>query len=179
MAVHLFKFNKLSQELPIKSIDDLQSSDYFGDLKLHIRIGKSKGVDDISREQYLKIVTEFLDKIQSEINKKSVDKIGSEFQRTSFDAVFGQPKEKIVDIGSDQSSSMGLVKESWYVLDKFIGTSEEARLVELIQSNIQELQKDHQVYLVRNEEVYKIYGFDNGVGFCPDFLLFMMAQTII
>lgn len=38
------------------------------------------------------------------------------------------------------------------------------------------LQENYEVHLVRNEEVYKIYNFDNGEGFQPDFLLLLKAK---
>ena len=34
-----------------------------------------------------------------------------------------------------------------------------------------------EVYLLRNEEVYKIYDFEKGRGFMPDFLLFLKEQN--
>ena len=36
--------------------------------------------------------------------------------------------------------------------------------------------KYDEVYLLRNEEVYKIYNFDDGTGFMPDFLLFLRTR---
>ncbi|MHA1541192.1 MAG: DEAD/DEAH box helicase family protein, partial [Alphaproteobacteria bacterium] len=38
-------------------------------------------------------------------------------------------------------------------------------------------EKYEKVYLLRNEEVYKIYNFENGAGFQPDFLLFLKSKN--
>jgi type III restriction enzyme len=37
--------------------------------------------------------------------------------------------------------------------------------------------KYEKVFLLRNEEVYKIYDFEKGRGFQPDFLLFLKSQN--
>lgn len=67
-----------------------------------------------------------------------------------------------------------LEQEKWYILDSFYGTSEEIALIEFIKDTIGNLEaKYEEVYLLRNEEVYKIYDFDEGRGFQPDFILFL------
>ena len=67
-----------------------------------------------------------------------------------------------------------LVDQDWYVLTGFNGTSEERNLISFLKDKIGNLKSKYdEVYLLRNEEVYKIYDFEKGRGFQPDFLLFL------
>lgn len=36
--------------------------------------------------------------------------------------------------------------------------------------------KYEEIYLLRNEEIYKVYDFEEGRGFMPDFLLFLKSK---
>jgi len=54
------------------------------------------------------------------------------------------------------------------------GTSEEKELVKLIEKKINKIKKKYQeVYLIRNERHIKIFEFNKGRAFEPDFLLFL------
>lgn len=66
---------------------------------------------------------------------------------------------------------------SWYALDSFWGTSEERNLIEFIRGYIRGLEEKYdRICLLRNEEVYKIFDFDTGEGFQPDFLLLLRGK---
>ena len=61
----------------------------------------------------------------------------------------------------------------WYAYDDNFGTSEEKLLVRLIKDLMAELEeKWTDIYLLRNEKAVKIYSFDKGQAFEPDFLMF-------
>ncbi|CYU25684.1 DEAD/DEAH box helicase family protein [Streptococcus suis] len=61
----------------------------------------------------------------------------------------------------------------WYAYDDNFGTSEEKLLVRLIKDLMIELEeKWTDIYLLRNEKAVKIYSFDKGQAFEPDFLMF-------
>jgi type III restriction enzyme len=67
-----------------------------------------------------------------------------------------------------------LVKKAWYVLDGFPGTNEERRLIEFLKGAMGNFEGNYEeIYLLRNEELYKIYDFEKGRGFQPDFLLLL------
>ena len=62
---------------------------------------------------------------------------------------------------------------NWYAYDDNFGTSEEKLLVRLIKDLMTELEeKWTDIYLLRNEKAVKIYSFDKGQAFEPDFLMF-------
>lgn len=60
----------------------------------------------------------------------------------------------------------------WYAYDDNFGTSEEKYLVRTIRELMNDLQeKWSDIYLLRNEKAVKIYSFDEGRAFEPDFIL--------
>jgi type III site-specific deoxyribonuclease len=60
----------------------------------------------------------------------------------------------------------------WYAYDDNFGTSEEKYLVRAIHELMNDLQeKWSDIYLLRNEKAVKIYSFDEGRAFEPDFIL--------
>lgn len=62
---------------------------------------------------------------------------------------------------------------SWYAYDDNFGTDQEKLLVRTIKDLMVELEeKWTDIYLVRNEKSVRIYSFDSGQAFEPDFLLF-------
>ena len=67
---------------------------------------------------------------------------------------------------------------NWYLMTDFWGTAEERNLIRYIEDHIKNLSENYDaIQLLRNEQVYKIFSFDNGEGFQPDFLLFLHGKT--
>ena len=56
--------------------------------------------------------------------------------------------------------------------------SEEKELIGFIKETIGNLESKYkEIYLLRNEEVYKIFDFEQGRGFQPDFILFLKTKN--
>lgn len=176
----LLQFEKLKEEMEIESIEDLQK-DKLADFDVKIIVNKNTTYDDINNYDKLHLVMKFLDNIFSELKDKIAPKIGSEFIVGDFKKFFSEPKTKTIELDSDSERiAKELENENWYVLDTFLGTSEEKELIEFIKETIGNLeQKFKEVYLLRNEEVYKIYDFKQGRGFQPDFILFLKTKNKI
>ena len=170
----LFQFEKLKEELDIASIDDLQN-DKLADFDVKIIVSKNKTYDDIDSKDKLGITLKFLDNIFTELKDKIAPKIGSEFLAGDFRKFFAEPKTKTIN---ENNLDDNIAKNNdWYVLDSFVGTSEEKALIEFIKDTIGNLEeKYNEIYLLRNEEVYKIYDFKKGRGFMPDFILFLKSN---
>src|SRR5690606_29316426 len=70
-----------------------------------------------------------------------------------------------------------LKDKPWYIYNGFSGTSEERNLVSFLNDTMGNFENKYEkVFLLRNEEVYKIYDFEKGRGFQPDFLLFLKSN---
>lgn len=176
----LFKFNSLKEELDIVSIDDLQKVSFLWNFILKIIAPKNTVYSDLSQEDKLKATIRFLEKIFSDLREDLNPKIGSEFVSYTFEELFSEPKTKAIEIDeAKELRSKSLQSESWYILDSFYGTSEENELVRFIQETIWNLEHNYkEVYLLRNEEVYKIHDFKKWRGFQPDFILFLKWDDI-
>jgi len=173
----LFQFEKLKEELEIESIEELQT-DKLADFDVKIIVSKNTKYDDIESSDKLGLVMKFLDNIFAELKDKIAPKIGSKFIAGDFKKFFAEPKTKTIEADTDSERiAKELETENWYVLDSFHGTSEEKELIGFIKETISNLeQKYKEVYLLRNEEVYKIYDFEQGRGFQPDFILFLKTK---
>lgn len=170
----LFQFEKLKEELEIQSMDDLQNR-ILADFELKIIVNNNINYDDIDNSDKLDLVMKFLESVFAKLKEKINPKIGSEFIAGDFKKFFGEPKTKVV---KKQNLDDDIAKDNtWYVLDGFAGTSEEKELINFIKDTIGNLeQKYKEIYLLRNEEVYKIYDFEQGRGFQPDFILFLKTK---
>mgnify|MGYP005838634209 FL=1 len=174
----LFQYEKLKEELEIESIEDLQNNK-LADFDVKIIVSKNTKYDDIENSDKLGLVMKFLDNIFTELRDKIAPKIGSEFIAGDFKKFFAEPKTKTIEADTDSERiAKELETENWYVLDSFHGTSEEKELIGFIKETIGNLESKYkEIYLLRNEEVYKIFDFEQGRGFQPDFILFLKTKN--
>lgn len=174
----LFQFEKLKEELEIESIEELQT-DKLADFDVKIIVSKNTNYDDIDNSDKLGLVIKFLDNIFAELKDKIAPKIGSEFIAGDFKKFFAEPKTKTIEADTDSERiAKELETENWYVLDSFHGTSEEKELIGFIKETIGNLESKYkEIYLLRNEEVYKIFDFEQGRGFQPDFIFFLKTKN--
>lgn len=71
-----------------------------------------------------------------------------------------------------------LKDKEWYALNGFYGTSEERNLIDFLKGIMANCEtKYERIHLLRNEEVYKIFDFEKGRGFMPDFLLLLKTRN--
>lgn len=183
----LFQFEKLKEELEIDSIEELQK-EKLKDFPIKIILQKQNNFngekDTVIFEKYiensekLKITLKFLDIISAEIKAKIAPKIGSDFVAGNFKQFFAEPKTKTIEADTDSERIANeLETEKWYAIDSFHGTSEEKELIKFIEETIGNLESKYKnIYLLRNEEVYKIFDFERGRGFQPDFILFLKTK---
>jgi type III restriction enzyme len=173
----LLRFESLQQEFDIESMEDFRTQ-LVGDLKIKLVTVKSS-FDEITNKEQLDVLLKALDIIFAELKQHINLYQGSEFKQYRLADFFNEEVRKNVkrDERSEELENE-LKYEDWYVVDQFYGTSEEKGLIEFIKDTIINLQdKYKEVYLLRNEEQYKIYDFKTGNGFQPDFILFLRDKT--
>lgn len=173
----LYQFENIKEELDIKSIEDLQT-DKLANFDIKIIVNKNMDYDHIDNADKLEAVIKFLDNIFAQLKESITPKVGDEFITDKFEKFFALPKTKTIQEDRESEEiARELKNKKWYVLDSFYGTSEEKALIEFIRETIDNLEdKYKEVYLLRNEEVYKIYDFEKGRGFQPDFILFLKTN---
>ena len=169
----LYQFYRLSQELFISDISELQN-DHLTDFKIEFNIESGSTYEKIPSEHKLQALLNMLEQVEKHLKDYDAPHIGSDFIASKLSDIFKEPKTKIVN--QDQPSA-DMSDKPWFILDNFYGTDEEQALTQFIDShfgNLEEKYKD--IYLLRNEEVLTIHDFKNGQGFQPDFLLFMTTK---
>ena len=167
----LFQFENLKKEFEIETVKDLLKDNFFGNFKLQITSNKN----NLSNEEYLQISLEFLEKISNELKNYINPKIGTDFIFGDIKDFFDKPKTKIIN---PKNAYEEIVNNEWYILDGFVGTSEEKDLIEFINHSFKKLEKKYEkIFLLKNEEVFKIYDFEKARGFQPDFILFLNKKN--
>ena len=96
------------------------------------------------------------------------------FENTSGNEQFGKSMNDIYNHGFH----LNLSEKNWYAYTDCFGTSEEKYLVKYIDDIYAKLREKYseEVWLVRNELDFKIYNFEDGRAFAPDFVLFLRRK---
>ena len=175
----IFRFNKLKEELKINSMTEILENQLLGKFPIRLIIPKMvSNLQDISNLEQLNALIRFFEKVAIEIQAIANPYVGSAFELQPFapkkDSWY---KEKSI---MEEPENIALEKElkdkDWYIYNGFSGTSEERNLISFLKDTIGNFERKYEkVFLLRNEEVYKIYDFEKGRGFQPDFLLFLKS----
>lgn len=171
----VFKFEKLKEELKIDSTSDIIKDEFLWSFKITIILSKDKSFERITNKEKLQIVIKFLDKIEEELKRIQNPYLWTDFDFVSFKETFDIIKEKsILKTDFRNKIEEELKEKSWYILDSFNWTTEEENLIIFLNETMWNLEEKYEkVFLLKNEEVYKIYDFKSWVWFQPDFLLFL------
>ncbi|MBB1507538.1 DEAD/DEAH box helicase family protein [Pseudoalteromonas sp. SG41-1] len=191
--VKSLSFNNLLYYFPnLSSINEFINSDaYLGRMSIKIS-AKEDIINNLPQIEKLNAVKSLLLELSNKLDKERVDFIGStEFSQEFVKTVF---KDKILNIVNDgdtnqefgiaQSSTfnrelvLDLSNKDWFAFNDNYGTSEEKYLVKYIDEMISDLKNKYdEVYLLRNERHLRIYSFDDGRPFEPDFVLFLNKKS--
>lgn len=185
---NIFKFNVLKQYYPnLTSIKQfITDSKYLGNIKLSIRISN----DNITNEQLYLALKYTLGKISNKISDIEETYEGTkEFKPRKLCEIFRDKTVSYADPhgdGQGVSQSKGAISEhlkvnlsdeDWFVFTDNYGTSEEKEFVAYFKDHVQELKdKYNKVYLIRNERQLKLFSFNGGERFEPDYVLIMTKQ---
>lgn len=185
-----FNYENVCKRFNVDTMDDFL--EFVKDVK--ICISSPMKFENIPNAELLKMCERFMLNLQRELESYDKPYIGTDFKLVKFSEKFsfddekgkiGFKKEKMIlvdDENEDAKENKRLEKElkneDWYMLDSFWGTEEERKLIEFIKSRKSNLEDKYKSFqLLRNEEVYKIFDFETGQGFQPDFLLLLQGKN--
>ena len=178
-----FAFKSLKTYFPhIKSVREfIEADEYLGGLLITLQ-GDSSELLYLSNRVQLNAMTGLLNQIASELRQNVTEYRGTEsFEPSNIKSIF---TDKTLKLDKDSERADGdeqLVSDrdrEWYVFNANYGTSEEKAFVRMLDAQIGELKEKYDgVYLVRNERHFKIYNFDDGQAFEPDFVLFLREKN--
>jgi len=175
---YFFTLSNLLIYLPhLSSIEEfIYEEKYLKQFKIDIH-GEVEKIKNIPFYERLNIALSFLEVLENEMKNNIVQYEGTkEFTPYKFQEIFyngGQPK--VLQVPQEKDKNILINKDNWFVFEKFYGTSEEKSLIKLIGKLIDTISKNYQeeeIYLIRNERHFKIFNFEDGRAFEPDFILF-------
>ena len=172
----LFGYTSLSQI--IEAIEKVE---------LTINGGESE-IKNLSQENKVFIVEKLLKYMEKDLIFEEERYVGtSKFEAKPVKELFADKILRKYTVNSESHAEFGLSQKdrseteiyedldslSWYAYDDNFGTSEEKYLVRTLKNMMSELEeKWSDIYLLRNEKAVRIYSFDEGKAFEPDFLMF-------
>ena len=186
---NIFKFDILQQYYPnLKSTKQfITDSNYLGNIKINIKISN----DEITNEQLYIACKRVVEKISNSISDIEETFEGTkEFKPRKICEVFRDKTVSYTDPhgdGQGVSQSHGAISEhlkvnlpdeDWFVFTDNFGTSEEKDFVAYFKDHVQDLKNKYEkVYLIRNERQLKLFSFNGGERFEPDYVLIMTKQN--
>ena len=183
-------FKDIIQLLEVESYSQLNKNKILNQFTLRIS-SVHKSIETMNGAEKLFILEMFFETLLSKLDTLLNRKYGD----TSFTPVllsdfFTKPKQKSIDTENFSVQSVNVLREieneSWYVVEAtkkdtkeklaFLpSTDQELNFLELFKAaftiKLDEISEEY--YLIRNEEQFKLFDFNSGEGFMPDFLLFI------
>lgn len=187
-----YKYAHLKIAFPnLGSIKEFIESDrYLANLSIGVY-----GVDlpcKLSQREKLLIAIDVLRQVEPQIKKGGKGFRGStHFTPKAFSAIFRDHTLKI-NLDSSVGKEYGIsMKETlnkdlildlgacdWHAYNDCFGTSEEKAMIKYIESLYPKLKEKYaEIYLVRNEKDLKLWSFETGSPFEPDYVLFLREQS--
>jgi type III restriction enzyme len=188
-----FNYNRLKCLYPqLKSIKEfITSDDYLANLSIKV-IGAEDSIDNYSQAEKLQIAKSVLKELEPMLITRGKTYRGTKvFSPHQFKDKFRDSIQLNVTIPAGGNQEFGVSMKTprepkyaldlssvdWYAYNDNYGTSEEKALVKYIEGIMPKLEEKYdEIYLVRNEKDVKIYSFDTGQAFEPDFLLFLRIK---
>lgn len=183
-----FRFDKLTQYFPnLRKMKVFRTSqDYLAGLTIKFRglADQLYQLDDYPHEK-LEACCDLLQKIETELKDNFTEYEGTtDFQMKPIQEIFD---DKVLKFNKGNSrikkksrafNKQFVKKKKWLAYNGLYGTSEERDLVKLIDEWIKNTPESYdEIYLVRNERHFKIYNFEDGRAFEPDFVLFLLQKN--
>ena len=176
-----FAFNSLKTYFPhIKSVREfIESDEYLGGLSITFQ-GDSSELAHLSNRAQLDGVTGLLNRIASDLRQNTTEYVGTEsFLPKGIRSIFTDKTLRLVEGTERADGDEALVtNREWYVFNANYGTSEEKAFVRMLDAQMNRLKGKYDgIYLIRNERHFKIYNFEDGQAFEPDFVLYLREKN--
>lgn len=165
----------------IESAKDFISNEkYLGGIKIKVK-GTSEQVENLLQIEKLSIAGFVIDKVLEIAGKEKKEYYGTkEFKAYLIQKIFENDKVLQLDSESPRAQNMrdfDFGTRDWFAQNEIWGTSEEESFLRFIDEAIIKLKKKYQdIALLRNEQFFKIYSFENGEPFYPDFVLLLTEK---
>ncbi len=188
-ANSFFHFATLRSYFPrlSSSVEFATSKAYLGSVKVAVN-GLPEDLQNLSPHQKLKICQYVLHQIESTVKQNSFEYIGTKnFKEHKISDCFTDKTLKLRvegEAGLSWSESqisgldeIDLASKDWHAYDDSYGTNQEKYFIKFLNDRAEQLSKIYDEYfLLRNQKAIKLFAFDDGQGFEPDFVLFLQKK---
>lgn len=160
---------------------------YLGGVTVSVR-GLPDDLDNLTARQKLDIAQYVLHQIESGVKRESVEYIGTKdfkpepIKDRFTDKVLKLRIEGETGLSWTESNVPGLdqidlSRKDWHAYDDSYGTDQEKHFIKYMHDQEARLRGAYDdFYLLRNEKAVKLYDFDTGRAFEPDFVLFLRKK---
>jgi len=190
--IDFYHFSNLRKFFPsLKSIDEfLTSNDYLGEIDIEV-YGSEERLDNFNNYDKYEVALNVFKELANKIESSTTEYFGTkEFKGHNICKIVSPTKTSEVLIGGDDKEfgvamsetnkndlRLYLKNHDWYIYNENYGTSEEKYFVQFISLAMDELKRKYKdIYLLRNERIFKIYRFSDGKAIEPDFVLFLTEK---
>jgi len=187
--LEFYKFDNLKKYFPrLNSMNEFIES--LEQIKVDIRSSEQR-LNYLTPDDKLDICLNILNQLESQIKSGYTEYKGTKlFVQNRIKDVIKDKKLNInVDDFGDQEYGipmsdpkhenlrLNLSNKKWYVYNENYGTLEEKYFIQFINGVMEQLEKKYsEIYLLRNANRFKIYGFSDGTPMEPDFVLFLKER---
>lgn len=189
--IDFYQFNNLSVYFPkLKSINEfITANDYSGLIEVEV-YAKNGKLDNLTNKDKFDIALYVFKELAQKILTNNKEFVGTkEFYGHSIKVIAKTKKLEILVGGTEKEFgvamsqtlnsdlNLDLSTQDWYMYDENYGTSEEKHFIKFIHQAIDDLKKKYtDVFLLRNESLFKIFRFKDGRAIEPDFVLFLKEK---
>ncbi|MFD0914948.1 DEAD/DEAH box helicase family protein [Pseudahrensia aquimaris] len=188
-ANEFFHFVNLHSNFPrlTSAGEFITSEHYLGNVRVSVQ-GLPEDLDTLTARQKLDIAHYVLGQIESGVKQENVEYIGTkDFKPYKISDRFTDKTLKLGIQGEtgrrwDESNVPGtdqidLSAKDWHVYEESYGTDQEKHFIKFVNDQAARLHEVYDAfYLVRNEKALKLFDFETGRAFEPDFVLFLRKQ---
>lgn len=188
-ANDFFHFASLRTYFPhLSSASEFMTSEsYLGGVTVTVR-GLPDDLNNLTAPQKLNIAQYVLHQIESGVKSRSVDYVGTKdfkpylirerfTDKTLKLRVEGETGLSWKDSNVPGLDQIDLPGKDWYVYDDSYGTDQEKHFIKFMNDQAERLKDRYDdFFLLRNEKAFKLYDFDTGQAFEPDFVLFLRKK---
>ena len=156
------------------------SEKYLGKVKVRVNGGVEQ-IGSLLQSEKLNIAEFVIDKVLESAQQEKKEYYGTrEFKASLIQKIFENDKVLQLDSESPRAQNMrdfDFSSRDWFAQNEIWGTSEEESFLHFIDETVTKLKKKYQdIALLRNEQFFKLYNFENGEPFSPDFVLFLIEK---
>ena len=175
-----YSFENIKKRFNVEGMEEFLQ--FINPIPMELIFKDNKELENEEPYEILDMTKQFFYYTQQELEKYDNPYNATDFSLVPFEDCFPFETTRMIDTTSPDYATnrhfeIQCKSYSWYALDSFWGTSEERNLVTFIFNHYTNLtEKYDKICLLRNEEVYKIFSFDTGEGFQPDFLLLLHSK---